>query len=195
MKVTIKKEFKQILLTLAGTAFVLIVLNFGYVWNNIKYYFEEPAIRISSEGEKMEPNKLIISSLNLNLPIIYAQEESEKKFQIDLQNGVVHYPNTANPGEVGNCYIFGHSSDFLLTKGDYKNAFATLPHIAVGAEIIISNQAGDKFVYVVTETKVVSNNDLSVLAQDTGGKKILSLQTSYPVGTALKRFVVIAQMK
>ena len=189
-----KKELKQVFLTLAGTILVLLILNFGYVWDNVKYYFEKPAASVQTQvQEKMDPNKLLIPSLNLDLPIVYAEKVSETEFQQDLQNGVVHYPNTANPGEVGNCYIFGHSSDYFWTKGNYKHAFSTLPHIKVGDEIIISNQGGDKFVYKVTETKVVAANDLSVLNQNTGGKKILTLQTSYPVGTALKRFVAIAE--
>jgi len=40
----------------------------------------------------------------------------------------------------------------------------------------------------------VSPKDLSVLDQQNFQKKFLSLQTSYPIGTALKRFVAVAEL-
>jgi sortase (surface protein transpeptidase) len=30
----------------------------------------------------------------------------------ELQNGVIRYPGSAKPGDEGNSFIFGHSSNF-----------------------------------------------------------------------------------
>ena len=137
---------------------------------------------------------LSIPSLSITAPIVYATGSSETVFQTDLKNGVVHYPGTANPGQSGNCYIFGHSSDYVWSSGKFKTVFATLPHIQKGAEIQVSNKDGLIFTYIVTNITVVSPSATQYLEQDTT-KKILTVQTSYPIGTALKRFLVIAELK
>jgi LPXTG-site transpeptidase (sortase) family protein len=186
-----------IVILLAVVGFILA--NAGYFWQNFQYTFFPNKIivnlpSVTGSTPSMQPNLLIVPSLGITAPIQYVDVNSEKVFQQALQNGVVHYPQTADIGTVGNAYIFGHSSDFVFSKGSYKTIFALLPKIKIGDQIVVSDKSGEKFVYNVTKTKVVSPSDLSVLDQNTNGNKILTLQTSYPVGTALKRFVAIAQL-
>jgi HemK-like putative methylase len=70
---------------------------------------------------------LSIPSLSIEAPIQFIDKADEKTFQAALKNGVVHYPGTALAGEFGNMYIFGHSSDYIWSKGHYKTIFAVLP--------------------------------------------------------------------
>ncbi len=142
----------------------------------------------------MEPNIVVVESLDIKAPLIYVEENSEKVFQAALKKGVVHYPGTALPGEAGNVYIFGHSSDYNFITSPYRSVFALLPQIKIDATILVTDQAGHPFRYKVVEAKVVSPDDLSVLDQNHQQYHRLSLQTSYPIGTALKRFVVIAEL-
>ena len=180
---------------------VIVLLNFGYLWANIKFVFFKPSAQTQNVAQnpgaknKIEPNTLIIDSLGIKAPVIYPDERSEAAFQEALKGGVAHYPETALPGEKGNCYIFGHSSDYLFSKGHYKNIFAVLPKIEIGAEIVISGPDGSEFIYTVTESRRVAANDLSVLDQQNYQRKLLTLQTSYPLGTALARWVVVAEEK
>lgn len=167
--------------------------------NNSTTPEQVPPTIIGSPGKPIPPPKispfmLSIDSLNIRVPIVYVYAATEKEFQAGLIDGVVHYPGTALPGQAGNCYIFGHSSDYIWSKGKYKTIFAPLPKTTIGTEIVISDNQGVKFVYTVIDSKKVSAKDLSVLKQDYT-KKILTLQTSYPVGTALARWVVVAEMK
>jgi len=136
-----------------------------------------------------------VDSLNIRVPIVYVYSVSEKDFQAGLINGVVLYPGTALPGQLGNPYIFGHSSDYIWSKGRYKTIFAPLPKIALGAEIVITGNGGERFVYKVISSKKVASSDTSVLSQQGYAKKLLTLQTSYPVGTALARWVVVGEIK
>ena len=149
---------------------------------------EAPTVRIS------DPDRLAIPRLGTKAPIVYVMEENEKVFQEALRDGVVHYPGTAEIGEPGNAYIFGHSSDYIWAKGDYKAVFALLPKIKIGDIVTATDFEGHAYNYKVIETKVVSPDDVSVLGQDTGGRKLLTLQTSYPIGTALRRFVAVAEL-
>ncbi len=144
--------------------------------------------------DNLGPNRLFIPALNLSLPVVLESTANETAFQKALQNGVVHYPGTAEAGEQGNVYIFGHSSDYIWSKGDYKSAFALLPKIEIGDKILLTNGQGNLFVYIVTETFVASPKDTYLLKQDPS-KHELTLQTSYPLGTALKRFIVKAQLE
>ncbi|MFH1866687.1 MAG: sortase [Patescibacteria group bacterium] len=148
----------------------------------------------NTTNKKLGPNTLQISSLSLIVPVIYVNQATDEVFQQALERGVVHFPGTANPGEYGNDYIFGHSSDYRWRSGSYKSVFAVLPKIKIGAEILITNNQGVVFKYVVKESKVVAKTDIQYLGQYGYQRRLLTLQTSWPVGTALKRWVVIAEL-
>ncbi|OGE88564.1 MAG: hypothetical protein A3J07_02460 [Candidatus Doudnabacteria bacterium RIFCSPLOWO2_02_FULL_49_13] len=139
------------------------------------------------------PANLIIEKLSLFVPIIEAASNDELAIQVALERGVVHLAGTSEPGKVGNCYIVGHSSDYPSSYGSYKSVFARLPELVGGDEIRIKTP-NESFVYRIFETRIVEATDLSVLAQDSGGRKLLTLQTSYPIGTARQRFLVVAQL-
>lgn len=179
---------------------LFLILDFNYFWANLKFLVQrqqqlnQPSVQTTAVPEKMEPDLLIINSLGIKVPVVYVNQANETAFQTGLINGVVHYPGTALPGQFGNCYIFGHSSDYIWSKGHYKSVFAVLPKINKGAEIVISDSQGNEYRYIVFDSRKVAASDTSVLAQD-HTKKILTLQTSYPVGTALARWVAVAEMK
>lgn len=137
---------------------------------------------------------LSIPDRKIEAPIIYVDEANEKVFQDALTRGVVHYPNTALPGELGNPYIFGHSSDYAWKAGKYKTVLKPLVDIPIGTTIRITNRDGELFIYTVKETKIVGPKDVSVLDQFNYERTMLTLQTSWPIGTALKRFVAIAEL-
>lgn len=172
-----------------------VAVYFLWVWSNSNLFAptrnlpDQPKVLSTETGDWLEIPKLEISA-----PIVYAESADEDAMQAGLSSGVVHYPNTAKIGQVGNCYLVGHSSDYPQARGDYKEIFARLPELMAGDEILIS--AGDKrFRYVILYTQIVEPEDLSVLSQETGGRKLLTLQTSYPVGRADKRFLAVAELE
>jgi LPXTG-site transpeptidase (sortase) family protein len=192
--------WKKIILALVIAAVVFFLLNADYFAKNIRHglfrrYPKDPSQQISDVQPQAEPNTLWIESLDIKAPIIYTQATTEAGFQQDLQRGVVHYPETALPGELGNVYLFGHSSDLPWKEGDYKTVLALLPRIQVGAEIKVTSHEGKTFTYIVKETKVVGPKDIEVLSQFNRERKLLTVQTSYPIGTALRRFIVVAELK
>ena len=75
-----------------------------------------------------------------------------------------------------------------------KTVFALLPKIKTGDKITVSDREGNKFIYEVKETRVIAKDDMSVLDQHNNERKLLTLQTSYPVGTALQRFVAVSEL-
>lgn len=167
----------------------------------------EPAAALSTtpsaQAASLSPNQsptvwlggsLSIPSLKITAPLVYVSERSEKAFQLGLQRGVVQYPGTALPGQLGNVYIFGHSSDYSWAKGSYKTVLAKLPQIKLGSEIKLTDGAGTVYTYKVIKTAIVLPTETKYLSQYNYQKKLLTVQTSYPVGTALKRFLAIAEL-
>lgn len=155
----------------------------------------EAVVDVTAAVEMGEPNRVIIAHLGIDAPLIYIDEHGEAAYQDALQHGVVHYPGTALPGQAGNVYIFAHSSDLAWAKGEYKTVFAKLPQMNNGDEIVLTGQDGVIYRYTVIERKVVGPKDLSVLDQGDGSRSLLSLQTSYPLGTALQRYIVIGELQ
>lgn len=186
-----------------GLLVVLVLgfsLNYDFFLKHLEYIFDVQPTALAVKVEplvevKAEPNHLEIADLNISAPLIYAEGKLEQDFQAALQNGVVHYPGTAKPGQFGNAYYFGHSSDYPWSKGNYKTVFALLTKIKIGTRIVITDEAGHPLTYLVTGTQIVAPSDLSVLDQHENKQQLLTLQTSYPIGTALKRFIVTAKLQ
>jgi len=182
------------------TASIIGILGIG-----ILLAFNNPSLKTAANPDK-EPiqatargeiasgrdSTLSIPALNLTAPVIFLNSTKEDDIQNALKSGVVHYAGTALPGQTGNAYIVGHSSDLPWTEGKFKSVFAKLPEIETGDLIKITEQTREHS-YKVIETKIVKADDLSVLNQPSD-KKLLTLQTSYPLGTALGRFIVVAEL-
>ncbi len=130
---------------------------------------------------------LAIPKINVTAPIIFANSTDDNIIHENLKNGVVHYSGTANPGTAGNSFITGHSSNYWWEQGSYNYIFANLNKLIIGdiAKIYFN---GNKYVYQVTEIKIVEANDMSVLDQTE--KPTLTLMTCTPPGTSWKRLIV-----
>jgi len=140
---------------------------------------------------KINDEWLSIPSLKIDAPVIYLDSLDNDLMSAKLKEGVVHYPNTALPGQRGNVFIFGHSSYYWWDWSKYNSVFANLEGIKKGDKIFIKTN-GNIFIYQVIETKVVEKDDLSVLQQGNGFD--LTLMTCTPLGTDLKRFIVEAKL-
>lgn len=113
-----------------------------------------------------------------------------KKYLPVLKKGVAHAKGTAFPGELGNTYLFAHSTDAFYNVGRYNAVFYLLGKLKKGDEIEIYYK-GEKIKYGVNEVKVVEPTAIKYLGKIDDGRT-LTLQTCYPPGTTLKRLVVVA---
>ncbi|MFC1655958.1 sortase [Patescibacteria group bacterium] len=143
--------------------------------------------------------RIIIPRINKNVPIVTVSTEAlinrdwtrlEQEIQSALQDGVVHYPGTGFPGDEGNIVVTGHSSYFPWDPGRFKDVFALLHDVNIGDKIYVYHKQ-EKYEYEVYETKVVLPTQVDVLTQ--AGDERLTLITCTPVGTNLKRLVVLAR--
>ena len=137
----------------------------------------------------IDANTIKIEKINLRAPVAWNVEED--KILDSLVNGVAHYKGTSLPGEGGNVFIVGHSSNYFWIKSDYNNIFALLDKLSPGDRIEVTT-ADKVYVYQVKETKIVSPSEVQVL--DNTPKETLSLMTCWPIGTSLKRMLVQSEL-
>lgn len=145
-------------------------------------------------------NRIVIPKLGQNVPLVEMDannlqgenwSELEKQIQDGLREGVVHYPGTAIPGQVGNVFMTGHSSYYPWDKGLYKEVFALLPKLEIGDIYhVFYNQK--QYTYRIREKKEVYPNNVQVLNQPVD-EQISTLMTCVPIGTALRRLIIIAE--
>lgn len=147
-----------------------------------------------------QDNRIIIPKLGKNIPLVDVNhdtgtpvEKMHDVFMEELKKGIVRYPGTAEPGQLGNAFIFGHSSNYPWIKSDYNAIFATLDTLKNGDEIIVYyNQK--KFIYKVTDRAVVKPGDTKVLNARDPNKKEISLMTCWPIGTTLERLIIFGEL-
>lgn len=144
-------------------------------------------------------NRIVIGKIGKNVPTVEISSEKlinkdysglEKDIQAALLKGIVHYPGTAQPGEIGNVFFTGHSSNYVWVNSDYNNVLALLQELVVGDKVTTYWQ-GKKFIYQVYDIKVVSPKDTWVL-QQSGNEypSIMTMMTCTPVGTSLNRLII-----
>lgn len=143
-----------------------------------------------------KPGKLSIPRLGIQVPLIWSADPAN--FVSDLNHGVIHYPGTVMPGEVGISYISGHSSDYIWKRNPYGNIFATLNRLQPGDDVFVEAYGIDgktySYRYEVVSSATVTPDDQSQFV-DTSGQKLLNLSTCWPIGTQKDRLVVTAVEK
>ncbi len=186
---------RPIVSAVASFLLLLVVFKSEIIISQIKYWTTKaqpvaqttPAAKTAVVG----PASLIqIPKIKVNAPVVYQPSINEAAVLKSLQNGVVHYGTTPNPGEPGNSVIVGHSSNDWWQPGHYKFVFVLLDKMVVGDKFSI-NYKSRHYIYQVTKTKIVQPTDLTVLRQTT--EPTVTLITCTPPGTSWRRLVVSAK--
>ena len=102
----------------------------------------------------------------------------------DLKKGPGHYNDTPLPGTLGNSAIAGH-------RTTYGAPFFDVDKLQSGDELIVTMaDTGERFVYLVTYTQVVSASDYWVVTTSNPDVAELTLTSCHPKYTARDRIVV-----
>jgi hypothetical protein len=145
-------------------------------------------------------NFLRYPKYNINVPIIYSSFEDlfeknpdgtinfskprdndpiESPIQVKLRDGIVHMAFTPQPGELGNSYIVGHSSNFSAVKSSYNTVFKPLESKSkVGEEFIIYDRFGRELKFRVFEAIRIAAEDGTQAYKNYPDKRVVTLQTS-----------------
>lgn len=197
-----KHHVQSLIFGLSMGALTLLIFLFGFFNERFIAPFITPSRSVSSTPIIIDPNsttvgkdpKIIIPKINVEIPVVYDEPTiNEAAIQRALEKGVVHYPTTSSPGELGNGVIFGHSANNILNKGKYKFAFVLLKRLEPGDTFYLQKD-GKQYVYKVFDKKVVAPTEVSVLYPSFPDKPAtFTLITCDPPGTSLNRLVVTAE--
>lgn len=177
---------------------VLVVALFGLFNEMIIAPFIQPSRNVSATPIILNNDniaadgttKVIIPKINVEIPVDYSLPSmSEGVVQKGLENGVVHYPSTAKPGEQGNAAFFGHSSNNIFNPGQYKFAFVLLSNLQKDDMFYLTYNK-KVYAYKVFDKKVVNPDETWVLNPVEGKAATAALITCDPPGTTLHRLVV-----
>lgn len=196
-----KHHLQSLLFGLSMGVIVIIIFLFGFFNEIFIAPFIQPSrtatatpIIVSSSNVAPTPNpEVIIPKINVEIPVDYNETSTdENTIENDLQSGVVHYPTTVMPGQVGNAAFFGHSSNNIFNKGKYKFAFVLL-HTLVPGDTFYLTYNNTVYVYKVISRSIVDPSDVGVLGSVAGQTATATLITCDPPGTSLHRLIVVGQ--
>jgi len=193
-----------------GAAFLL--LNIRFVEKSIQYAIAPGTIRTRdtlgdairllplAENVKEKPLSdsatLVIDSIGVRAPLVFNVPNDNDTIYQRLEDGVVHYSDTAKPGLPGVSVVLGHSSAYPWYKGDYGAVFALLSKLNVGERFYVQYDDNRTFVYEMTQSLIFNpfENDARLDALENAPGSTLLLISCYPVGTNFKRIAVQAQL-
>lgn len=176
---------------------VIIIFLFSFFNDRIIAPFIQPSrntanIPIITTGAVSSAPEVIIPKINVEAPVVYdVNTINEAAVEQGLNRGVVHYADTALPGQDGNVVIFGHSSGNIFNQGNYKFVFSLLRAMDDGDTFYLQKD-GKRYVYQIYKKEIVSPTDVSVLGV-TDKPATAMLITCDPPGLSTNRLVVIGE--
>lgn len=194
-----RQNLRSLLFGLSVGAVVLVIFLFSFFNEVIIAPFIQPGrtsaapVIVTSDSVDATTPSVIIPKINVQIPTVFnIPSNSEADIQAGLENGVVHYPTTPKPGEVGNTAFFGHSSNNIFNKGKYKFAFVLLHKLQNGDTFYLTYN-GVVYGYKVINTRIVPPSDVSVLDSVPGESATATLITCDPPGTTINRLIVVGR--
>jgi len=142
-----------------------------------------PAADVRAERPDYVPRGSTVGRIDMpRLNLSAVAREGVDEGTLDVAVG--HVPGTALPGDSGNAAFAAHRDTF----------FRPLHRVHTGDVVSVTTPRGT-FRYLITSTRVVDPDDVSVL--DATSTPTLTLVTCYPftyIGSAPQRFIVRAEL-
>lgn len=136
---------------------------------------------------------IVIEKIGVNAPVVAdVDTTSHEAYMEAMRYGVAHAKDTAKPNEVGNVYLFAHSTLNFWEYGPYAAVFTTLHQLAPGDKIVVFHK-DRRYDYRVDEKEIVPGFDLTPLSRSSS-RRLLTLQTCDPPGTTWRRLIIIAEL-
>jgi len=189
---------------LSISLYPLIKNEFTYYYRRfrrIEYTLEEPT---PPNTPKPQPTPLtitplstdfgiVIEKIGVNAPIVAdVDTTSHEAYMEAMSHGVAHAKDTAKPDEVGNIYLFAHSTLNFWEYGEYATVFTTLHQLDPGDKVVVFYK-GRRYDYRVAEKEIVPGFDVTPLTRSSS-RRLLTLQTCDPPGTTWRRLIIVAEL-
>ena len=201
----IKLGISLIVLSIA----VFIVVFYPLVFSELRYTILKPNedVKVVVETAGPENKKaekyyvkaadpefgIVIPKIGANATVIPNVSPYDSKiYQQALTKGVAHAEGTVFPGQIGNTFIFSHSSVNVYDANRYNSVFYLLRKLDTKDTFYLTYQ-GKVYKYKVFDKKIVEATKIDYLNPNTR-KNQATLMTCWPPGTTLKRLVVLGEL-
>ena len=167
------------------------------------YFYPNHSVATDNQGIPVEPIKnpktsytdknktLEIPKLNLSVPIIFSESTDNDLLKKDLDLGVVYYPGSVYPGQIGQIVILGHSAPSGWPKIKHDWVFTDLDKLSEGDNIYVDLN-NKQYTYIVKQKSIIakgadtSSSGLSIT------NSVLTLISCWPPGKNYQRIAVEA---
>lgn len=124
------------------------------------------------------PKGTLSDAVHIRIPSIGVDSQVTNLAILDLGDSrqyetpshvVGRIPETSNPGEVGNTWLFGHLESPIRGEGNVFRRLPEIPDILKNGDpvyVTLLNEVGEEFMYQITSTTVVHRDDLSLYDTD-----------------------------
>ena len=134
----------------------------------VDFSSENPLPSVSSA------TSMSISAVEIDASVVELsiQDLGDRRAYQTPNNAVGHIPETADAGENGHGWFFGHTESPILDEGSVFFNLQQIPEKLLNSEEvqIITDNGSEQFLYRVTGTRTVHEDDL--VLEDDGGAKI-----------------------
>lgn len=147
----------------------------------------EPKIVLTEKKDSIE-----IPKINIEAPLVFVESAEKSVFSKALDRGVVHYPESALPGEKGQIIFLGHSAPPGWPKIKHDWVFSELGDLVLGDKIYLYyNQ--QKYTFSVKEKVVLDKGEELPENDLRSSESTLILLSCWPPGADRRRIAVIAE--
>lgn len=143
--------------------------------------------------------RLIIPTIGINTPIVQTKIKDyndfiQWNFETELENWVLKYPTSPNPGQWWNTLIFGHTSQEYRKYNKYGTVFRNIPSLKAWDEVQLVRW-WELFTYKIISSDIISPKKVEEYYQNlsSSGKDSVTLIGCYPIWRADKRMVIYAE--
>ena len=137
---------------------------------------EDGFLEVSSENGL--PKGTLPDAVRLRIPSIDLDSDVANLAILDLGDSkqyetpahvVGRIPETSNPGEMGNTWLFGHLESPIRGEGNVFRRLPEIPEILKNGDpvyVTVLNKDGEEFMYQITHTTVLHRDELSIYETD-----------------------------
>ncbi len=134
--------------------------------------------------------RILIDDINLDAGIVFPKSTDLNILNTALTKGVVYYPGSGKLGEVGNVFLFGHSTGLKVIYNKNFEVFNRLKELEAG-DVIRVQSDGREYWYRVLSMTIQKADDANINLSTT--RKLLTISTCRIFGAKEDRYVVEAE--
>jgi LPXTG-site transpeptidase (sortase) family protein len=137
-------------------------------------------------------NILEVPKLGIEVPIIFSQSTDKSLIMKDLDAGVVYYPGSVYPGQIGQIVILGHSAPVGWPKIKHDWVFSDLNNLNTG-DIILIDINNKQYTYTVKQKAIIEKGE-DISDDNPSTNNNLVLISCWPPGKDYQRIIVQAEL-